>query len=135
VLGTFEQQVAELVEQLHGRTGASALCDLTSLGTPAISLVAGAYDRETQPKRRAALVHALRQFRDAAALPALAAALRDPDGRVWKEALDGIVTLGGPPALEVLQAARAALETFTDAEVRQQWIDEAVEQVKEAQPG
>ena len=77
----------------------------------------------------------LRQFRDAAALPALAAALRDPDGRVWKEALDGIVTLGGPPALEVLQAARAALETFTDAEVRQQWIDEAVEQVKEAQPG
>jgi len=49
VLGTFEEQVAELVEQLHGRTGASALCDLTSLGTPAISLVAGAYDRETQP--------------------------------------------------------------------------------------
>jgi len=131
-VGTLEERVAELVEQLHDRDAApSALCNLTSLGTAAISLVAAAYDRETEPRRRTALVRALWQFYDTAAFPALATALRDPDDRVWKEALDGIVTLGGPAALEVLQAARAKVTTFTDAGVRHQWIDEAVEQVKE----
>jgi HEAT repeat protein len=134
VFRTLEDRVTELVEQLHSHGGAGALCNLTSLGTVAIPLVTAAYDRETQPARRATLVHALWEFRDRAALPALAAALRDPDDRVWKEALDGIVTLGGTLALEVLQEARVAVETFPDAELRRQWIDEAAGAVKEAEP-
>ena len=74
-MGTLEQRVAQLVEQLHGSDGTSALCELTSLGTAAIPLVAAAYDQEPQPRRRATLVHALSEFRDAAALPALATAV------------------------------------------------------------
>src|SRR5437879_2478385 len=91
VLGTIEEQVAELVELLHGRgdESAVALCNLTSLGVGAIPLVAAAYDRERRSKRRVAILHALWEFRDPAALPTLAAALRDSDECVWKEALDG----------------------------------------------
>jgi hypothetical protein len=135
MLGTLEKRVSGLVEQLHGRAGDRALCNLISLGTAAIPLVAALYDRESQPRRRATIVHAVWEFRDSSALPALATALRDPDDRVWEEALDGIVTIGSPVALEVLEAARPAVGTFSDAEVRRQWIDEAVEQLKRARPG
>jgi hypothetical protein len=51
-----------------------------------------------------------RQFRDPAALPVLAEALQDPYEVVWKDALDGLVTLGGPEALE--QQARFPLPAY-----------------------
>jgi hypothetical protein len=129
MIGTLEDRVAELVGQLHGRSRASALCNLTGLGTAAIPLVEAAYGREANATRRATLVQALSQFRDTAVLPALSAGLRDLDDRVWKEALDGIVTVGGSLALPVLRTAREAVGTFKDAAERRRWIDEAVEQV------
>jgi len=137
VLGTNEEQVTELIEKLYGRgdESAVALCNLTSLGVDAIPFVAAAYDREQSSEHRVAIVHALREFRDPAALPTLAAALRDSEERVWKEALDGIVVLGGSPAVGVLQGAREDVGPFKDAEERREWIDEALEQLKEATLG
>ncbi len=137
MLGTIEEQVAELIEKLHGRGDGSAvaLCSLTGLGVDAIPLVAAAYDREQSSERRVAIVHVLWGFRDLAALPTLAAALRDSEERVWKEALDGIVVLGGSPAVEVLQGAREDVGAFKDAVERREWVDEALEQLKEATLG
>lgn len=137
MLGTLEEQVARLVEQLHGRSGESeeALCSLTNLGVAAIPLVAAAYDHERSSKRRVAILHALWEFRDLAALPTLAEALRASDEGVWKEALDGIVTLGGSPAVEVLRAAREDVAMLKDAVERCAWIDEALEQLREAMSG
>jgi hypothetical protein len=95
-------------------------------------LVAEAFHRETSGLRRQFLVHALWQFRDAAALPTLAAALQDPDDRVWKGALDGIVTVAGPTGLRVLEEARDRLSGGRPPSVRLEWIGEAIEQIQEA---
>ena len=51
---------------------------------------------------------------------------------MWKVALDGLVTLGGEPAarmgaLEVLAAAREIADVD-----KQEWIDEAIEQIPPA---
>ena len=92
--------------------------------------MAKAYRLETDRRRRAVLVHCLWQFRDAAALPALASALSNPDDGVWKEALDGIVTLGGEAAVQVLAAARGELSRGPDQTIRSEWIDEAIQKVR-----
>ena len=54
---------------------------------------------------------------------------------MWKEALDGTVTLASPAAVETLRVARAMVGAFIDAEVRRRWIDEAIEQVREGKAG
>jgi HEAT repeat protein len=96
-------------------------------------LVAGAYRSELDPDRRWAAIHCLWQYRDHAALPALSAALRDADERVWKEALDGLVTLGGPSAARALQEASLFLaQNARGARIQRAWIDEAIQQIRES---
>lgn len=106
-----------------------ALCSLTSLPSEALRFVAEAYHRETDGRRRQFLIQALWQFRDAAALSTLAAALKDPDDRVWKEALDGVVTVGGLAGLRVLEEAR---DDLPGSRTKREWIDEAIAQVQDA---
>jgi hypothetical protein len=136
VSSDLREQVAQLTSELEGPGVEYALCGLTSLPPEAIPLVAEAYHRETKPRRRRWLIHALWQFRDSAALSTLAVALGDGDDQVWKEALDGVVTLGGADALRVLEEARDGLPSEGDSSVRRAWIDEAIQQVQEARdPG
>src|SRR4030095_13225994 len=75
----------------------------------------------------------VRQFRDQAALPVLAEALQDPHEIVWKDALDGLVTLGGLEALEILRDIRTNLGNDLSVE-RHAWISEAIAQIQEELP-
>lgn len=128
----LRETVTRFLDELDGPKGEEALCSLTSLPSEALRFVAEAYHRETDGRRRQSLIHALWQFRDAAALATLSAALRDPDDRVWKEALDGIVTVGGPAGLRVLEEARSDLPGDRMSSTKREWIDEAIEQLEEA---
>ena len=126
----LQQEVAALLARLDGPRAEEAVCDLTCL-TEALPFVAEVYYREPDARRRELLIYCLWQYRDVAALPTLEAALRDPDERVWKEALDGLVALGGDGANRVLHEARAALSEDVTARTRCEWIDEAIDQVRE----
>jgi hypothetical protein len=91
-----------------------------------------AFERETDPKRKVQLIHIIWQFRDAAVLPTLSAALYDPSPLVWKEALDGLVTLDLPECVQVIEAARARpFKKEKDSIYFQEWLDEAIQQLKE----
>src|SRR5262245_52112746 len=50
----------------------------------------------------------------------LGGALQDADDRVWKEALDGLVTLGGVEAERVLRDTRASL-TGEKERAKREW--------------
>jgi hypothetical protein len=65
-------------------------------------------------------------------LPALAEALQDPHDEVWKDALDGIVTLGCDQARQLLHDAHRAMRGVCEpgALTRRSWIEEAMEQVQ-----
>jgi hypothetical protein len=99
-------------------------------GIVALPFFAAAFEQETQPERRVRLVSVIWQFRDNAALPLLAIALRDSFGEVWKESLDGIVAIGGEKGLAILKDALATVPD-TDASDKRSWIKEAISQVEE----
>lgn len=126
----LRESVARLLAELGGCGGEDALCPLRSL-PETLPLVTEAYHREVDGRQRQLLVRCLWQYRDVTALPTLAAALRDPDDGVWKEALDGIVTLGSEAALRVLHEARAVLSETRKPSVRGEWIDEAIDQLRQ----
>lgn len=125
----LRETVAGLLAQLDGPNAENALCDLRSL-RGALPWVVEAYRCESDGPRRERLIHCLWQFRDIAALPTLSAALRDPDERVWKEALDGIVTVGGDATLRLLEEAHATGPRDERAKTRDRWIDEAITQIR-----
>src|SRR5580765_2290610 len=79
------------------------------LGTAALPHFIDAIKGERDPIRRSRLIRVIWQFRDRSALPILAEALQDPYNEVWKDALDGIVTLGGDQALHLLHDAQRKL--------------------------
>jgi len=100
------------------------------LGPAGLPPFMAALETEKDPKRRERLTRIIWQFRNAAALPALASALGDPCDRVWKEAIDGLVTLGGPEAISILGGAHAAA-VGPDAAEKRSWIAEAIAQVRD----
>jgi len=102
-------------------------------GSRALPYFVKAFHTETCAERRLLLVRVIWQFRDQAVLETLAIALDDAVEEVWKEALDGIVTLGGDAAREILTAARG--ETVNQSAVKLEWIDEAVMQVMRRRSG
>ena len=67
-------------------------------------------------------------------MPLLGSALADSADSVWKEALDGLVAIGGPEALQALRQARARLTTDARDSNKREWIDEAVDQINEQAP-
>lgn len=111
-----------------------ALHALMEIGPTVIPPARSAYATERDPQVRADLVHVVWQQRCADALPMLEAALCDDDPRVWKEAIDGLVTLGSPEARRVLVSARGVNPDrptggkLTFAE----WIADAIEQLDQA---
>jgi hypothetical protein len=79
---------------------------------------------------RRLLVELTWQRRHPNACRLLARALEDDSPEVWKEALDGLVTIGGPESREIL--TRRALRSDLDTE-RREWIREAIEQLGESE--
>lgn len=92
-----------------------------------IPILQDAYRTEPDPDVVALLVEVIWQFRDPKAIPFLEEALRDARPRVWKSALDGLVTLGGTESAKVLERTLAAIQASDPK--RAEWISEALEQV------
>jgi HEAT repeat protein len=122
------EYVAYWVERLEGPDSARAFHSLEETNSDVIPFLVDAYHREKSNTRRAAIVELVWQHRDSAALPFLAAALREDHERIWQQALDGLVTLGDEDALDALVTERASLSV---SEKKADWIDEAIEQIGE----
>jgi hypothetical protein len=130
-----ENRVGHLIADLDRSDEEVVLCALRAIGLEAVQPLAAAYQRKPKAQHRTFLIHALWDLRDPRAIPTLTAALRDENASVWKEALDGLVTLGGVAAISALEESRLAIERLPDAAVRRKWIDEALEQVRKGHAG
>ncbi len=78
------------------------------LGPSALPILIDAFRREPDNSVRAFLLNVIWEFRSPASIPVLAEALNDPDPEVWKQALDGLVTIKSKEARNALQAAKRA---------------------------
>jgi len=79
---------------------------LIELGPQIIPTVATLFRQEHDASVRVTLVKVAWRTDSSDAIPLLTEALNDVEPGVWKEALDGLVSLGGPDALEVIRQAR-----------------------------
>jgi hypothetical protein len=107
----------------------AALHGLIELEDRAIPALQKAYRVETDPVIRALILEAVWQHRLPATIAFLAVALGDPHPGVWKQALDGLVTLASADSRKVLEAALEHAAAG-DSE-RRAWIEEAIGQIGE----
>jgi len=91
-----------------------------------------AYRGEADPAIRALIVEAVWQHRLPTSVDFLVVALEDPHPEVWKQALDGLVTLVSPESRTVLELAKSHV-TGQDTILRA-WIEEAIDQIDETRP-
>ena len=102
--------------------------------TPAIlpDLMA-AYRVEHDTQIRLFLLNVIWEYRDQSVIPLLGEALFDLQKRIWQEALDGLVALASPTAVDALRAARnRQFTTEHDTETFGLWLAEAIEQAEQA---
>ena len=93
-----------------------------------IPLLIAAFRNEPHPTIRAFLVEVIWQHRLPDTTVFLAEVLEDSNSTVWKNALDGLVALSTPEAIEVLRVAKRRATTMQSDQIR--CIEEALELIK-----
>ena len=123
--------VKDYVAALSGPHADDAWHSLVEAGPAALPYLVEEYNASRDPAVRLALVEIVGEYRSADATAFLVTCLQNGDGDIWKVALDGLVSLGGRAALDVLSVARE-----TASPRKREWIEEAVEQIRQAsRPG
>ncbi len=118
--------IAHLIECLrNSKTAEDAWYWLVELELQALPLLQQFAVSERDEEIRATLVEVIWQHRNPESIPFLAQMLTDPGKKVWKAALDGLVTLGTDDALVALKVARAG----ASAE-QLEYVDEAIDQIE-----
>jgi hypothetical protein len=103
-----------------------AFSGLLEMGDEILPDLMTLFGKERDPDFRAFLVKIIWEHRQSSAIPFLGIAMRDAEPKVWKEALDGLVTLASQPAIDVLRSERNQQKEDKIL----QWIDEAIEQIE-----
>ncbi|MBI4614947.1 MAG: HEAT repeat domain-containing protein [Planctomycetes bacterium] len=127
----MDDDVEHYLRELHSGDEDEAFHRLIEAGPRILPRLEAEFDRETDPATRAALIEVIWQLRVPECLPVLGKALRDAAPPVWKQALDGLVTLACPEAIAILDEALAATEA-RGPEAREflEWVAEALEQAR-----
>ena len=118
--------VRDKVAQLSGPNAEDAWHSPVEAGSAALPYVVEAFDAANDDRIKVSLVEVVGQYRLAEGVPFLTVLLRHRNADIWKAALDGLVMLGGQPALDALTLART-----TAPPDQGDWITEAVQQIIE----
>jgi hypothetical protein len=124
--------VAHHLEQFRAGQYDDAFFGLLESPTFATPVLVEAFRSETEASVRAFLVKVLWERRDPSVLPVLGEALSDRSADVWKEALNGLVTLVAPESLNILRrASREPVSGRSEQDKFGLWLSEAIEQAEE----
>jgi HEAT repeat protein len=94
-------------------------------------LLVSAFRAEPDALKRSAIIKVIWQRRDPATIPVLAEGLRDSSPRVWKEALDGLVTIGSPQSISAIQGAYdRRFDSEDEGSHFRAFLDEALDQLR-----
>ena len=94
------------------------------------------FQTESDSRVREFLVEVIWQHRQQAAIPFLGQTLLDSNPQVWRQALDGLVALASPAALDALRDARTRrFPRQLETEEFRRWLEEAIEQAEAAVKG
>jgi HEAT repeat protein len=120
------------LEKLRRGEFEMAFHGLTEGGRPVIPHLIKAFRNERSPDIRAELVNIVWNHRQPETVNFLAEALNDLDQKVWKSALDGLVTIASSAALQILQtASNKEFPNERQTEEFRKWLNEAITQIQE----
>ena len=123
------EHIAYYLERFRRGDRDDACHGLLELGSEALPGLIAAVRAEEDRELRRVLLEIVWQCRDAAAVPFLLEMLDESEPEVWKEALDGLVTLASPAVLHALEAKRHGVSRPDGFAI---WLAEAMMQVREA---
>jgi HEAT repeat protein len=110
----------------------SAACALEFEDHAILPILGEALKSERDAEVHERIIDIIGEHRVPPAIPILAEALYDESPLVWKKALDGLVTLDLPECVDAIEAARnQALRREKDSQYLQEWLDEAIQQLRE----
>jgi HEAT repeat protein len=119
------------LELMRGNDPEHAFFGLLHLGSEAVPLLIAEAARPENESIRPQLVEVIWQYRDPRAIEFLGQALSDPEPEVWKEALDGLVAIGGQESAAWLKQTQDRLARGeVDNGLTADWISEALEQIE-----
>jgi hypothetical protein len=99
------------VSRLSGPMADDAWHSLVEAGPTALPEVVRAFGAAGAPSVKAYLVQIISEYRSSECIPFLEELLRNPDGDLWRRALDGLVMIGGKSALDALTIAKVSITT------------------------
>jgi hypothetical protein len=99
--------------------------DLVVSGEAALPDVVNAFHTTADLRVKLVLLTVVNEYKSSSALAFLASVLSSPDDKIWKTALDGLVSVGGQAALEVLEQALVLSDP-----AKREWVVEAISQVR-----
>lgn len=128
---SYSSAIAFYIEQYREGQSDDAFHGLLELDNGVLHELTQAFHESTDTSMRAFLLNVIWQHRQASVIPLLAEALFDRDSDVWKEAIDGLVTLNSPESLQALRRAR--MRQFTNDREGQryrEWLEEGIRQAE-----
>jgi hypothetical protein len=127
----MESEIFRYIEQLRGANSEDAFFALLHLDDKYLPTLINAYHQKSDIATKAHLVEIIWQHRKPDTLPFLVEALHHQHEAIWKNALDGIVTIGGTDSLNLLETEKNRLIANPLAtQDRLEWLDEAIGQIK-----
>jgi HEAT repeats len=128
---TTTSQIAECLRRLRKGDRDGAFFGLLEMDHGILPELMAVFRSERDSRVREFLVEIIWQHRQSSVIPFLKEALNDPAAAVWKQALDGLVALASPAALEVLRDGRTRqFGTKWETEEFRRWLDEAIGQAE-----
>lgn len=128
---TITQQIADYLERFRQGDVDEAFHGLLEMGDASLTELMAAFRAENDTDLRVFLVRVIWQHRQQSVISFLEESLFDPEPRAWQEALDGLVALASPVAVDVLRAARKRqFSQQIDADEFRRWLDEAIGQAE-----
>ncbi len=133
-MSDIQQLAAFYIKRLGGPENDNARQCLIEADHSIITYLIDAFHAEKNAAMRGGLVEIVWQHRVSQPLVMdfLAEALNDQQSEVWKNALDGLVSLGGDTSIQILELCKKQIssERNTNPE-KLEWIDEALQQIAE----
>jgi hypothetical protein len=122
--------IAYYLHQLRQSKSEDAFFALIHLEEAQVSELINAYRDENRVDIQVLLVEIISHYKQPSSLGFLASALQNPNSQVWKNALDGIVSIGGQASIQVLEAEKQRLLVEKHFSERVEWIEEALQQIR-----
>ena len=116
------EDVAKLAAALH-QGNENAFFTLIESPHHVVPMLIEEFQCQQEGGFRARIVEVIWRHRLPSTIPFLAAALSDSHPEVWKQAIDGLIAIGGAEARSALHGFRAQLANDDE---RTAWIDEAL---------